>query len=574
MLHLFKGTTLQFFTAIESRYGVPPAYWDVSAPKYLDNIEIEKRDKIAFEVAFEAVPRQVKADTRIAPFLLGAPLTWATLEGRADIPRELFSSLFAEIQKLLKDSDCRVLLLLDEPGSGRSALLKRLAYQLAKQERNVLYFTGEELIEEQTCARIFDGIIGPCYVFVDDWADHSGFFSRVLAELKRKDIIIVGTERIYRRPYIESGLAEENIAIVEAQLDLETNEARRLILQFQKEGLASTGTFTEPELARFAGTLTGNSISVAGCRIQNNFHAFDQIVTKILSESGEEETRVYATVGLARFCYSGGVQKSILYDAQPSKTIRDMFNVYSRLPILFADRAQQYVIPARSTTADRAISILQKRDSKTLADVFVNLANAVAPRVNRGEIRKRAPAAKLASALMDFDRLVRRLINEHAEFFYDQIKEKWDWNSRYWEQCALLKLDRYLRDKSNRRLLDEGIQNARWAYAIEEHPLSLTTLAKLLFSAIDNEVELQPELFEEAWDLINQSIDIEANWASVKATAFVVCFNGVLAYVRKGGKLSGAQTERLRDEFAITHRRNLRSPQLLSIREKVSAALH
>jgi len=175
---------------------------------------------------------------------------------------------------------------------------------------------------------------------------------------------------------------------------------------------------------------------------------------------------------------------------------------------------------------------------------------------------------------MDFDRLVRRLINEHAEFFYDQIKEKWDWNSRYWEQCALLKLDRYLRDKSNRRLLDEGIQNARWAYAIEEHPLSLTTLAKLLFSAIDNEVELQPELFEEAWDLINQSIDIEANWASVKATAFVVCFNGVLAYVRKGGKLSGAQTERLRDVFAITHRRNLRSPQLLSIREKVSAALH
>lgn len=571
-LCLFTGTVLDFFSTLETRFGPAPAFWNVPPPKYLASIPVENRDKIAFETSFEAVPRLVAAETRIAPFLLGAPLTWAMLEARADIPRDVFSGIFSEIQRYAKDFDYRVFLLLDEPGSGKSALLRRLAYQLAKQERNVFFFTGLELIEEKKCAQILDALTGPCYIFVDDWADHFGFFGRILAELRRKDIIFVGTERTYRRPYIESGLSEDNFAIVESQLDLDSREAQRLIIQFQKEGLSSEGALAGQELSRFSRSIANNSISVAGCRIQNNFHAFDKIVGKLLTESGGEETRIYATVGVARYCYAGGVHRSVLYDAQPSDKIATMLDVYSPLPIVFADRAKQYIIPARSATADRAVSILHREDPGILSDVFVSLANAVAPRVNRDEIRKRAPAAKLAGALLDFDRLVRRFINEHAEYFYDQIKERWDWNSRYWEQCALLKLDRYLADKSNRRLLEEGIQNARYAYSIESHPLSLTTLAKLIFMALDNGTDAQAELFEEGWDLINQSIDIEANWANVKATAFVVCFNGVLSYLRAGGNLNGAQTERLRDVISITHRRNMRSPQLLSLREQVVAA--
>lgn len=409
-------------------------------------------------------------------------------------------------------------------------------------------------------------------MFVDDWADHFGFFGRVLAEVKRRDIVFVGTERTYRRPYIENGLSEENIGIVGSQLDLDFKEAQRLIVKFQTEGLSSEGALAGAELSRFARTIANNSISVAGCRIQNNFHAFDKIVGKLLTECGDEETRIYVTVGIARFCYAGGIHRSVLYAAQPSAKIAAMLDVYSPLPIVFSDRSQQYIVPARSATADRAISILHRSDSKLLADVFVNLANAIAPRVNRNEIRRRAPAAKLSGALLDFDRLVRRFINEHAEYFYEQIKDKWDWNSRYWEQCALLKLDRYLVDKSDKRLLEEGIQNARFAYSIETHPLSLTTLAKLIFSALEDGSKARVDLFEEGWELINQSIDIESNWANVKATAFVVCFNGVLTYLRVGGLLSGAQTERLRDVIAITHRRNMRSPQLLSLREQVIAA--
>lgn len=143
-LYLFKGTVLDFFSAIEADFGSPPAYWNVPSPNYLSSVSVPNRDKIAFEAAFEAVPRQVTAETRIAPFLLGAPITWAMLEARADIPREVFNGLLNAIQRHVKDRDDRILLLLDEPGAGKSALLRRLAYQLAKQERNVFFFTGLE----------------------------------------------------------------------------------------------------------------------------------------------------------------------------------------------------------------------------------------------------------------------------------------------------------------------------------------------------------------------------------------------------------------------------------------------
>jgi hypothetical protein len=274
-------------------------------------------------------------------------------------------------------------------------------------------------------------------------------------------------------------------------------------------------------------------------------------------------------VGIARFCYSGGVQRSVLYEAQKSSRIYDLTSVYAKLPIVKSELGPEYLVPARSVVADRVIAVLQRTKPSLLAEIFINLANALSPRVNRAQINARTPAARLSGSLMDFDRIVKRFIDGSAEVFYETIKDNWSWNSRYWEQCALLKFDRYLAEKSDRHLLDEAIQNARYAYSIEHHPLSLTTLAKMLFSALDEHLGSNDELFEEAWQLISQSIEIESQWVNIKATAFVVCFNGVLKYVRGGGALDGTKTDRLRDILSITHRRNLRDQTMVRLRDQI-----
>jgi hypothetical protein len=230
-------------------------------------------------------------------------------------------------------------------------------------------------------------------------------------------------------------------------------------------------------------------------------------------------------------------------------------------------------VPARSSISDRALVICRQKNPELVTQVFIDLAIALAPRVNRKEISRRSAASKLSGRLMDFDKIVNVFIPDGAEKFYQSIKTSWDWNSRYWEQCALLKLDHYLADKSNSSLLEEAIQNARFAYSIESHPLSLTTLAKMLFNAMDEDSNKNKEAFDEAWGLISQSIEIEANWTNISATAFVVCFSGVIRYVNFGGLLNGDQIERLRDIIAISYRRNLHGNNFRKIRDAVSDAV-
>ena len=76
-----------------------------------------------------------------------------------------------------------------------------------------------------------------------------------------------------------------------------------------------------------------------------------------------------------------------------------------------------------------------------MTDVFTKLANGIAPRVNRKAIRMRTPEARLAGRLFDADKIVAPLLRAHSEDFYVAAKDAWEWNSRYWEQRALLIAD-------------------------------------------------------------------------------------------------------------------------------------
>ena len=570
-LYLFVGTTLEFFTFFENKYGPPPEFWRPLPPDGMEAVLASRHDKIAFSSSFELVPKAAVKPGRIAPFLLGSEINWGDLEARADIAREITPRLLQTIQDISKEPETRVLILLDDPGAGKSALLKRLAFQLARLEKNTFFFSGREIIDQKSCASILEAILGKVFIFIDDWADHSSFFAQVLPMVARNDIVLIGTERAYRRPYIENGLADEKIKIIETQLGLQLPEARRLIRALNAQGLSSIPAKLDNEIASQARQLKGEPISIASCRIQNRFYTFDRIVSGILDESPDEDVRIFATVGIARFCYSGGVQRSVLYDALKSSRVESLISTYAKLPIIRSELGSEYLIPARSVVADRVIAVLQRKRPELLAEIFVSLANALSARVNRAEINARTPAARLSGSLMDFDRIVKRFIDGSAEEFYDAVKDNWSWNSRYWEQCALLKFDRYLAEKSDRRLLDEAIQNARYAYSIEHHPFSLTTLAKMLFGAIGEHLGANDELFDEGWQLINQSIEIESKWVNIKATAFVVCFNGVMKYVRSGGILDGTKTDRLRDILSITHRRNLRDPTMVRFRDQIVA---
>lgn len=565
---LFEGTTLEFIESLSEEFGflsdpfssrdhdafVPPAR--------------SEADRIRFLETFEKVPANPVPAGELTRFLLGASPTWEMLAGNVDVRRDIFSRIDRAILDSQK-SGINFVVILDDPGSGKSSVLRKIALSYAKKMPNVFFFKGREYLEDSHAADIFQAMNGHVYIFADNLADNISYLVGILQNVKLDHVTIVGTERKYRRRYIEDAVADFDAAILDSELDLSVGEARRLIRKHKIVGLSDIDTTSDSAVNKSASLLAGDPISIATCRIQNNFFTFDRIIRELILSAKREELRTYAAIGIARYCYAGGVSKDILSSMPGLSRNNRIGDGYSRLPVQHAIGSRQFVVPARTAVSERVIEVLRSKDQMLLLDTMVSLANALAPKVNRSAITRRTPEAKLAGGLLDFDRTVQRFVNDRAEAFYSQIHDNWEWNSRYWEQLSLLKLDRYFHSRDDDFLLQEAIQNARYAYSIEQHPLSLTTLAKTLFSALEARFGSRDSVFTEAWSMITQSINIERHWDRIRSTAFIVCFKGVKSYYAVGGTLSGSQADELRDIVAITHSRGLKDKRMHELRAGV-----
>lgn len=569
-LILFEGTTLDFLNSLQSEFTDFHNPFSSFGPQNEYPTRLSAQEKVLFESSFEKVRASVAASKDGTRFLLGAPLTWELIQSDADIPRSAISSVEREIDKSLKGESQGVVYLAD-PGSGKSALLKRVAFRASQKYRNVFFYSNSEKIGEEKAAEIFSSFNGDVVVFFDDVADSASYLVGILHAIKKSNICFICIERSYRKPYLSDALVEQDVEVRFLDLDVTKPEAKKLLKKNEECGLSDVSQKSELVRNSAMAEVLKNPIAIANCRIQNNFLAFDQIVRGMLADSAPDELKFFVLAALARYAYAGGVSKAVLHSIPGRGSFTQVDNIYCRFPVVAAAGAPGYVVPARAAVSERVLEVLRNTNPELLLDCLVELCNRLAPRVNRDTVKSRTPEAKLSGGLMDFDRTVQRFINDQAEAFYQRIAEDWDWNSRYWEQLALMRLSRFLEDNSDPFLLQEAIQNARYAYSIDEHPLSLTTLAKALFTALDTGTGDRDSVFAEGWNLIYKAIQIEKGWTRVKPTAFIVAFKGVRAFFEKGGQLSGQQADELRESLAITHQRKLKDRKLSELREEVKA---
>ena len=164
------------------------------------------------------------------------------------------------------------------------------------------------------------------------------------------------------------------------------------------------------------------------------------------------------------------------------------------------------------------------------------MANALAPHVNRRAIMNRSPEARLAGRLFDCDKVVRPLLKESAEDFYVAVQPAWEWNSRYWEQRALLVAPDNL---------DQAISFAKHAVAIEQHPYPLTTLGKLLLKRMENATSSRDDCYAEAAACLNDAIDREHRFSRITIHPYMTLFAGTAKYLELGGRLTKKDKDRM-----------------------------
>jgi hypothetical protein len=294
---------------------------------------------------------------------------------------------------------------------------------------------------------------------------------------------------------------------------LSSTEAEQLISTYFQAGLVGSTSFMKHG-SDAVQSLKGEPIAVACCRILNDLRPLDRIVESVVAAATNVDRKRYLAASLAHYCTKSGIRFELLTAATASAAVSRQFSEMHPLPLTYsADRTGNYVVPLNGTLAQRTLELFSSNRRQEILDTFVRLATVIAPRVNRNTIVQRAPEARLAARLFDFDQVVQPFLGDLAQEFYDEVQTHWQWNSRYWEQLALLNLYRHqAQDPAHpdaRDALDLAVAHARHAVSIEHHPLTLTTLAKILLSDAAASPSLAEARATEAMNKLNDAILIE-----------------------------------------------------------------
>lgn len=564
-LTLVKATIGEFLEWLTHEFPSPPRVADLVVPdtSSLFSCQPQAQSLLRFFSDFELVQSaDVPRAATPSGFMYGREPSWQDLNQHCDIERQASTSLLAEVRARVATESTGltdVLCVLDGAGAGKTTAARRVAHDLAHSGVAVFSLSTTSKIDSQAARQCIRQLAGRAVLLVDGLADHVAQVAELLDEAAVAErVVVLGTERSYRRDYIELVLGAQAASYMGLG-GLDLNESLQLLERYREFGLvASSAALKDP--TRFARELLGEPAAVAICRILNDFRPLGRIIDSLWDAASEEERLPYMCVALSEYCHKTGLIYSLLQRiAGPRMPIGPLFDVAKPLPLAESAIDSEYVVAYNSVIADRLLHKIARTDRATMLEVFLALAEALAPHVNRLAIMARSPEARLAGRLFDFDKVVGPLLKESAHEFYLRSQPEWEWNSRYWEQRALLAAESDLQT---------AVQYARHAVAIEHHPYPLTTLGTVLLREMEATPSRRDLIFAEAFDVLCQAIDAEAKRSRITVHPFCTLLHGAARFREAGGELTQKQRRLLDVHVNVARSRFRADPQVVSVLQR------
>lgn len=564
-LTLYHGTLEQFFDEVDflvPRRQAPIELLPENTRAMFPEIA-PKSVVLSFAGDFNIVPNTIAPGGSGIKFAYGSPPEWSDLAAGRDVGRSVTTKIRSFISDEINNIDDKIIILLDNAGTGKTTILKRIAFDLAGSGVLVVECSALSRLDFQATAEAVDLIDGRIVVIIDNFAEQATSISQIVDRLEKRDVIFLCAERSYRRRHLVRALGDLPYRFVEGG-HLGLAEAIQLVSNYVGQGFsASENAARNPE--RFAERLVGEPISVAGCHILNNMRPIDGIVESTYNAADKPARARYLIAALAQFCFAGGIRYEILTSSVGAKGISEQLKAAHPLPITFFDSANGFIMPLNSTLAVRT---LERAPIHDVAKAFERLAHGIAPRVNREAIRRRAPEARLAGRLFDYEDVIRRFLRSGAGEFYKNVQRDWQWNSRYWEQVALFNLACF-RSQGDEIFLLQAVQHARHAVAIEPHPFPLTTLGKVLLAQIGQPGLNNKDIYSEAQGALKKAVEIEHSKGRASVHAYVTLFRGTNEYLDYGEHLSDQERSVVRDLVDLARRYFPKDRELRELADQV-----
>lgn len=568
-LTLVKTSLAEFLQWLSKEFERAPSVEELVVPsiKGIFGTRTSPEQQLIFSSDFELVRKASPCpEGHIPSFFYGKKPRWEDLESAYDVPTEDEQEITAKARNWLSSQDAGVktICLISEPGTGKSTTLRRVAYEITKNGFPSFYLTSNAGLDVENFKAVASDLNRPSLIAIDNLADQAPSVRAILSTLNpKKPIVIISADRDYRRDHIERIAGDINIEYIHSKTwTIEKYE--QLVEKLFKFGLlGSHEAVHQPKI--YAQKLLGDSAAVANCRALNNFRPIEAIVRSVWKDASPDERRSYAIAALSEHCYSGGIFYPILEKAHPNKQLQDQLQFSCALPLAYADDSD-YIYALHPVIADKLLHMLSSQKADLLFETFTNLSAALAPFVNRKATIARTPEARLAARLFSSESVVRPLLGKNAEKFFEGAHNAWKWNSRYWEQRALL---------TQSSDLETAIQYARHAVAIEEHPFPWTTLASLLAKQLESSNLIQSELFQEILELLQKVIRFETTNRSWRSTPhpYTILFHTTINFKKRGGLIPPKNCDWITQQMSYCERVFPRDTKLLAEIRTTAAAL-
>ena len=534
-LVLVKATFGAFLEWLHQQFPAPPSISELIVPdvRALFNADIRATRFLRFFADFkQVVAGDSPKATSPSPFLYGREPQQDDLDQHIDIPRADNGLIQAQVETMLESvshGGPRLLIALDEAGAGKSTVISRIGHDLARRGRPVLAVHTLSRIDAQNALDCLSTTVTPILLLADGVADHAEQIHELLADPRSAGkLVVLAAERSYRQELVDVVLGDL-IPVTRHLQPLDQHELRQLIELFDRYGLVANKDAIR-DSSGYARRLRGDPVAIAVCRILNDFRPLEAIVSSLWTESPQELQLPYLCVALSQRCHTAGVRYSILQSLVGTRlSLSRLFAADVALRITENREDHDYVVTMNAVIGERVLQRIVRRDPALLLRAFQAIARGLAPHVNRRAMMLRSPEARLAGRLFDADKIVKPLLGQNAEPFYISCQEQWRWNSRYWEQRALLIADADL---------DTAVRYARHAIAIEWGPFPLTTLGKLLLRQMEHTQPPDEALFNEAFDNLATAIRKEDYRSRIRIHPYVTLFAGASRFVEGGGSLT------------------------------------
>lgn len=405
---------------------------------YASNAAIERRTSREADVEIHSKFRRLEVASapprKSLDYYSGAEAQWYHITSDQDAP---FPTQM-EHTKWLRDKtrDVRVTLIVGGPVSGKTTFALRLAHELTNDGYAVWEFRGEDYFEP-TLVLDYLASSTPTVLVFDDCADVSGAISKLLSEAVTRGILIraIATANKQRRRGVQRDLSSGQLRTVSIEpLAHEAFEA----------------VFAKRSHKGRLGRCTGGDSAVAWKEFKTSYNmkflewleslegalpyqvALSRILNDSINEHAHSRQLILATAAAHRFGFSLPFEFA---DDISASTLSDSAGIDGALgDIAYLDeKGLRLRSRAFSVRTWRQVPVSEK------FDITLFLAKHLSPLVVPQSIARRSYAYRLLRELMDCD-VVRGDLSDRANDWYEELLPLMGWNSRYWEQRALLSL--------------------------------------------------------------------------------------------------------------------------------------